>query len=451
MRWALQPAQVIAAVESLYKDELRPYGRILRKRATERLLAAAGIDDAEADSEDCPNVDVRQLRAACACCPGLRVIQEEGGDWSALLKGRPGFCFVDIYSNSDDYSAEFWDKAARYLETMSGDEMALPGGRYACARALAARELPFLRGLSLGRVCHVVQLALSQKKLLGYFNGAVVPYQRSQSMIKQLCAENQKPFPCKASTASSGLPIASWDTALSILGEILDGTGSAVGSSPTPVPLSNVKRIFRSHFKMELSETALGYSKLSDFLQDPRCTAMCNIKLEGHGYVIEKVTRDPADEQAGAAELPEQPQACSTPQLKYRRAPELFSWSLPVDAISCPFLDSFQGYASTDTGSPSMSLTSSLVATPTRVASPPLDSQEPWKVMPGPEITNWAGFEATYHGGRRPTGWAPGPARTPLSAASPPWLEPKSILPPPPGLELWLEPAFLPDLGILGI
>ena len=29
-----------------------------------------------------------------------------------------------------------------------------------------------------------MQLAISQKKLLGYLNGAVVPYRRSQSMIK---------------------------------------------------------------------------------------------------------------------------------------------------------------------------------------------------------------------------------------------------------------------------
>ena len=37
----------------------------------------------------------------------------------------------------------------------------------------------------INRLCHIVQLAISQKKILGYLNGSVVPYQRSQSMVKE--------------------------------------------------------------------------------------------------------------------------------------------------------------------------------------------------------------------------------------------------------------------------
>merc|ERR1719379_8998 len=71
--------------------------------------------------------------------------------------------------------------------------MTLPGGRYACAQALVSRGLPFLQGRKLGQVCHIVQLAMTDKKLLGYLNGAVVPYHRSQSMIKEVCAGQLQP------------------------------------------------------------------------------------------------------------------------------------------------------------------------------------------------------------------------------------------------------------------
>lgn len=37
---------------------------------------------------------------------------------------------------------------------------------------------------------------------------------------------------------------------------------------------------------MELSETALGHSKLSELLQDPRLEDICNVRLHGHGYVV---------------------------------------------------------------------------------------------------------------------------------------------------------------------
>ena len=44
------------------------------------------------------------------------------------------------------------------------------------------------------KACHIVQLAISQKKLLGYLNGSVVPYSRSQSMVirdfKDLCTNH---------------------------------------------------------------------------------------------------------------------------------------------------------------------------------------------------------------------------------------------------------------------
>lgn len=52
------------------------------------------------------------------------------------------------------------------------------------------------------------------------------------------------------------------------------------------VPLSNVKRLFRARFHMELSETSLGHAKLSDLLHDPKLADICSVKLLDQGYFV---------------------------------------------------------------------------------------------------------------------------------------------------------------------
>jgi len=272
--------EVIAAMASLYDDELKPYGRILRKRLAEH--AGAG---------GCPaqEVDGARLRVMCEGCRRIRVEAEDGGEWSALLVDRPDR-FIDVYDTVDVYPEDLWEAAAVYFEGLDPDDAgaALPGGRYASAQALACRDLPFLQGRSLGQVCHITQLAISQRKMLGYFNGAIVPYSRSTSRLKLCCAQEQRAVSSKALAAetdggAAALPVAQWDVARSSLREILEG---ALRKGADQVPLSNVKRIFRSVYHMELSETALGHAKLSDLLQDTRFEDICSVQLQDRGYAV---------------------------------------------------------------------------------------------------------------------------------------------------------------------
>jgi len=254
--------EVLEAVETLYADELKPFSRILRKRLAERAIVKGYTD---------VDVDITGIRAVCESCPLLRVHPEGGNDWSTTLEGRT-VCFIDVYSPHDDYPPELWQEATAYFDSLDESDMVLPGGRYLCANALMRRKLPFLEGRSLGQVSHIVQLAISQKKLLGYLHGAVVPYRRSQSMLKERCAERLRPC---ISTRRSTKALATWGTVRTHLYEILDG----LDAGADVIPLSNVKRLFRSKFRIELSETALGYSKLSDLLQDPRLSDVCNVWL----------------------------------------------------------------------------------------------------------------------------------------------------------------------------
>merc|ERR1719335_2107698 len=106
--------------------------------------------------------------------------------------------------------------------------MYLPAGRYSCAQALKARDLHFLEGRSLGEVCHIVQLSVSQKKVIGYLNGAIVPYAKSQSKVKEQCAVSQQAYvnstgqAADAANGSAGLGMATWEVARKYLKEILD-------------------------------------------------------------------------------------------------------------------------------------------------------------------------------------------------------------------------------------
>lgn len=262
---AIDIAEVVAAIESIYIDELKPYARIVRKRLEER--AAPKVAE----------IDMRLLRLSCEQSPKLIVAtEEEGGDWFVLLRHRAE-TFVDVYSPEDVYPPQLWREAACYFEGLGESEMVLPGGRYSCAQVLRERRLPFLEGRSLGQVCHIVQLGISQKKLLGYLHGAVVPYSRSQTMLKDACARKQRP--CAGSDRGGH---ATWEELRACLQEVLRDVHPGTGS----VPLSNMKRLFRSRFGKPLSETALGHAKLSELFQDHRLCDLCAVRLQGQGYVL---------------------------------------------------------------------------------------------------------------------------------------------------------------------
>merc|ERR1712232_1207182 len=173
---------------------------------------------------------------------------------------------------------------------MGEEDMTLPGGRYSCAHALLSRHLPFFKGRSLGQLNHIVQLAMTDKKLLGYLNGAVVPYGRSQSMVKERSASHNQALenPC---LEAASLPCATLQQTQSCLRTILEEAASNQGEGPGQIALSNVKRMFRSQFELELSETTLGHSRLTDLLRGQSFRSICHVQLEKHGYTIVQVVQ----------------------------------------------------------------------------------------------------------------------------------------------------------------
>lgn len=227
-------------------------------------------------------VDPQCLLSVCRSCDCLSMNLVDGNEVSVRLIGESD-CFVDVCSQHDPYPPELWLAAAEYFQNLIGADRLLPGGRYACACALVTRKLPFLDGRSLGEVCHIVQLGVSTRKILGYVDGNMVPYASSQESVKEHCAAFRQPLSNSTKQQARTWPAATWAEARSCIAEILR---SPCTPEPGVVTISNVKRLFRSQFGLDLSETALGFSRLSEVLQDARFHDICTVRARGAGQVV---------------------------------------------------------------------------------------------------------------------------------------------------------------------
>jgi len=120
-------------------------------------------------------------------------------------------------------------------------------------------------------------------------------------MLKCRCAQQHRPvvdppiLTCRDGPMQ--FQVVGWETARLKLREILD---SAALRGAHQVPLSNIKRLFRSLFQLELSETALGHSKLAELLQDPRFSDICIVQLQDRGYAVIPVYPTPLNSNGAA-------------------------------------------------------------------------------------------------------------------------------------------------------
>jgi len=257
------PEEIVASVRSLYVDGLQTFGRILlqrlRERAAERFAASQGLPVDSVDPDTAvAQVAPKALRAACEACNLLEVRPEEGKQYTLVIKGE-SVEFLDVTSAADPYPEHLWQAFSKLVESW-GEEVSLPGGRYACAREVFRMNLPFMSGLSMAQVCHVVHLATTQRGLLGRKDGRLVAFRLSSDHMKAECASAQAP------TGREMLPVATLEQARACFRTLV----ASPPASESGITISNVKRLFRSCFGLELSETALGHMRLVDLLRDPR-------------------------------------------------------------------------------------------------------------------------------------------------------------------------------------
>lgn len=257
---------IVEAVRSLYADELKPVDRVLRKRVLER--SQAGSYHRRYD------MSLSELQHLCHECPEL-VVEASAvgppGEWAVMLRGSPGH-FVDASSSHDEYGEAMWQQLAVYLGGLA-PSATLPGGRLAAAEQLVKEDLPFLAGRSLGSVCHIVQLAISRRSLR-YSKARLVPCDRR--VAKDAPDANVK-LPATRQHRAATWP------------EVAGGLQSLFQTSPRAdgqVPLSNVKRLFRSKLDLEIEEATLGCDKLSDVFRCLAGEGYCELQATVRGLVM---------------------------------------------------------------------------------------------------------------------------------------------------------------------
>jgi len=268
---------VLRAVRSLYDDELKPTEHaILRRLREQRAITAAlarKLPVDAVDPETMPQVDRRRLRSLCEGMHQLRVVaEEEGAGYSVRLLDRPE-SFADASGDADAYPPELWTELAAHVVVAQEAGWCFPGGDgpYWCARALVARSLPCLHGLSLGRVCQVVQVAISQKKLPGYRHGSLAPLLASLD-----CQERRSMSSLEHPEGRLGLSMAS-------LYQVRAGMRQLLYRHEGGVPLSDLGGLFGSLFGLDLEETALGRGGLGCLLGGPWFRDICQLEHRGPG------------------------------------------------------------------------------------------------------------------------------------------------------------------------
>lgn len=241
---------VLGALRSLYEDQIMPQHMLVLRRVQEMYEQRWSS---------------QQLTHVCSMIPEIQMVGEGRPQrYNILLHDPPeGFQeFVDQSSQDDPFSTETWEEVDKFLSNEAQAALAggadWPGSRYEFAKWIRSR-IPCLHGYSLGQICHMVQLCISKKELLGYHQGNLVPYQLSDDLKKKSNAMLLRPTQIQPGEEY----VQTWEQAGEMLSRLL-------AQNAGTVQLSSLKALFRKVFCMELSESALGHAKLSEFLQDAR-------------------------------------------------------------------------------------------------------------------------------------------------------------------------------------
>jgi len=269
-KWAPHKELLLMALEGLYYDKLEPLVPTVARRMEEVSTTMLPGENGEmALPSRWPSAQLKELARSTR---GV-VVEEKPGDCNRcrfFLKGRKRD-FVDQSSLNDPYPAEVWQEVKAAVEE----------GRYEGLNsqsrydlALTLREtIPILKGYKLGEVCHILHLAVNVHRLLGYREGRLVPYKASFNYEKTQNAVTMKP------TAARRLEtcphVESWQEVCDIISELLAQTPEK------GIPLSALKERIRKQFGRELSETAMGHTKLSSFVEDPRLAMNCRLQQVG--------------------------------------------------------------------------------------------------------------------------------------------------------------------------
>jgi len=144
---------------------------------------------------------------------------------------------------------------------------------------------------------------------VGFREHRLVPYETSVVELRRRRAEKAEPA-SELLDAEVGLPVADLAQTKECLEALLllsrrggEEDRQQGEQQLGTLPLSNVKRLFRSRFGLELSETVFGHVRVCDLLRDERFADLCSLSMSGSTCMV---TERPQQLQ-GTRALDEQP------------------------------------------------------------------------------------------------------------------------------------------------
>jgi len=238
---------LVSILESLYEDRIKPMANYVKGRLKERSIAEPIMKSFVDLYTQHPDLfDVQQP------APGSQTdeatiffVKEKEPEW---FKG-----WVDIDAPDDPYDEKIWEGLAKFLE----GEHTFAGGRYGMARELTQRKLSFLEPLSLGEVCHMVQLAIQHRRLIVYHRKMLKPI---ETVLCQLSPGDGEGGDAEAED------IKDMDDLCTVLFRML-------ARHPQGIRLCRMKQMIKHELARKLSEMAFQCTKLIElFNQEPLST-----------------------------------------------------------------------------------------------------------------------------------------------------------------------------------
>nr|PVC51399.1 hypothetical protein MACL_00001570 [Theileria orientalis] len=113
--------------------------------------------------------------------------------------------WVDRNDLTDHYSTEVWEQFFDFIKGYRDEEgnEQFPGSIYGMSKVMRQLKLPFIEGMSLGTICHIIQLAIRLKNFLFYEVKALKPTETvKNNEFRDIVDSLPKVDPGKSSSAS---------------------------------------------------------------------------------------------------------------------------------------------------------------------------------------------------------------------------------------------------------
>lgn len=245
------------ALESLYKDRIKPVSSYVRGRLKER---------------SCSPIIVKSFVELYIQHTDLFTVEKASSkedEATILLVTAPSWFkgWIDIDSSDDTYDETMWGELTKFFD--GGDSFA--GGRYGMARELLQRELAFLAPLTLGEICHIVQLSIQKRKLIVYH----------RKMLKPVQSTPEQPASTTGVVSGGGA-----------LEEIMDVdqlcrlTFRMLARHPQGIRLDRMKQTLKNEFSCQLNEMRLQCSKLIELFRLEPLKSSFALENDGKAFIV---------------------------------------------------------------------------------------------------------------------------------------------------------------------